>query len=576
VVLVAVWAGQRSAEAHDLASTRAVVFIRVFGDVEADADTQSSPVPRPAVSRKNVQVSTGSGFVFSPLGQVLTCHHVVADSDRTAVVDGRRVRVRTTVRRIEVQFVGGGDGSMPIDRLEATVVASNPDLDLAVLSIAATDLPTLDLGDSDALVPGEPLDAVGFPFGEEVEIARQVRESAPAPEPTVSRGNFSAFRGDGDGARRFLQTTAAVNPGNSGGPILDRDGYVVGVIARRLTGTSAQVVSIGFAVPVNVVKEFLESRGLDGQLPRRLVLGGLQSFEGKGLRARIPVGFSDVSPLRTRIDSGATTATPLHVDRVVTPWDLARIEDALTADRVLEGFTATAAIEGVSRQAGGKAVVARVNGTMADGSAARMEFAIVEFGREKVVLRYIGPAALMAYNASVFRASLTSLEVEALRREPPQPIQPASWAVSPLARQGTTLADRTLPTGWVHEPVGAMPCGNLPAAAEQIGASPVADFTRVLRLSVIDAAGLAAKDAASACRTSGSSLDPTRYERDVEWLGVRFKAVGAFVPATTGRLIQVEAVAPADLASGVRDWVTAWMTQNGASQPGQSRKEEER
>jgi S1-C subfamily serine protease len=571
VSVLALCLGQNPAEARQT-STRAVVFIRVFGDVEADADTQASPIPRPAVSRKNVQVSTGSGFVFSPLGHVLTCHHVVADTDRTAVVDGRRVRVHTTVRRIEVQFVGGGNPSMPIDRLEATVVASNPDLDLAVLSIAATDLPTLDFGDSDALTPGESLDAVGFPFGDDVEIARQVRESDPAPEPTISRGNFSAFRGDSDGTRRFLQTTAAVNPGNSGGPILDHDGYVVGVIARRLTGTSAQVVSIGFAVPINVVKEFLESRGLDGQLPRRLVLGGLQAFEGKGLRARLPLGFSDVSPLRTRIDTGATTATPLHVDRVVTSWDAARVQDALTSDRVLEAFTATGSVEGVSRQAGGKAVVARVSGNLADGSPGRMEFAIVEFGREKVVLRYVGPAALMAYNASVFRASLTSLEVEALRREPPQPIQPAAWAPSPLARQGTTLADRVLPVGWVQEPVGAMPCGNLPAAVEQIGASPVADFTRVLRLSVIDAAGLTAQDAASACRTSGSRADPARYERDIEWLGVRFRAVGAFVSAASGRLIQVEAVAPTDLASGVREWLAAWMTQNGAAQSEPSQK----
>ena len=262
--VLALWLGQSPAEARQAPSTRAVVFIRVFGDIEADADTQALPVPRPAVSRKNVQVSTGTGFVFSSFGQILTCYHVVADSDQVAVIGGRRGRVRTTVRRIEVQFVRTGDVSMPFDRLEATVVASNPDLDLAVLSVAATDAPTLDFGDSDALTPGEPLDAVGFPFGEDVEIARQLRESGAAPEPTVSRGNFSAFRGDNDGARRFLQTTAAVNPGNSGGPILDRDGYVVGVIARRLTGTSAQVVGIGFAVPINVVKEFLESRGLDG------------------------------------------------------------------------------------------------------------------------------------------------------------------------------------------------------------------------------------------------------------------------------------------------------------------------
>ena len=124
-----------------------------------------------------------------------------------------------------------------------------------------------------------------------------------------------------------------------------------------------------------------------------------------------------------------------------------------------------------------------------------------------------------------------------------------------------------LPVGWVQEPVGAMPCGNLPAAVEQIGASPVADFARVLRLSVIDVAGLAATDAASACRTIGSSADPARYERDIEWLGVRFRAVGAFVSAASGRLIQVEAVAPADLAAGVREWLAAWMAQNSAIRP---------
>lgn len=185
----------------------------------------------------------------------------------------------------------------------ASVVASDPTLDLAVLFVSASNLPYIALGgDSDAVSAGLPVDALGYPFGREVEVGKVATASDLVPDVSATPGAISALRADAAGERRYLQITNSLNPGSSGGPLVNRDGFAVGVIRMRLTNASG----IGFAIPVNHVKDFLESHGLDQLMPvRRLRLGGFQSIEAKAIGLRLPEGLVDMSPFRSRVETDA-------------------------------------------------------------------------------------------------------------------------------------------------------------------------------------------------------------------------------------------------------------------------------
>ena len=128
-------------------------------------------------------------------------------------------------------FVGSAGA---VGAWEAHVVASDAENDLAALQVTAADLPYLGLGDSDAVEAGRGVTVLGFPYGRQTEVARQ-SDADVVPQVTVTRGALSASRQDDAGETRFLQTDATMLPGNSGGPMLDEDGYVVGVVRMKLS-----------------------------------------------------------------------------------------------------------------------------------------------------------------------------------------------------------------------------------------------------------------------------------------------------------------------------------------------------
>ena len=103
---------------------------------------------------------------------------MVSGEEVTLQRNGVPVRVRVEVKRVEVVFPSDGT------RLEARVDATDPALDLAVLSVSGSDLPFLPLGDSDALAPGQPVQVIGFPFGRSVEVGAPVTADT-VPQPTV-------------------------------------------------------------------------------------------------------------------------------------------------------------------------------------------------------------------------------------------------------------------------------------------------------------------------------------------------------------------------------------------------------
>ncbi|WP_117237322.1 S1C family serine protease [Thermus sediminis] len=178
------------------------------------------------------QRGTGSGFVIDREGHILTNHHVVEGAGR-----------------ITVRFHGDPQ------EYQARLVGAAPPLDLALLRVEAPRerLVPLVLGDSDRIRVGQKAIALGNPFGLEF---------------TVTQGIVSAIRenpgaiGDETGlVPQVIQTDAAINPGNSGGPLLNSRGEVIGINTAILTPTgqfgAAQFAGVGFALPINLVKQYL-------------------------------------------------------------------------------------------------------------------------------------------------------------------------------------------------------------------------------------------------------------------------------------------------------------------------------
>jgi len=177
------------------------------------------------------QRSLGSGFIIDPDGFILTNNHVVINAEKIVVKlsDGRE--------------------------FEAKAIGKDPKTDIALIKIgAAGELPTVSLGDSDKLQVGEWVLAIGNPFG---------------LDQTVTAGIVSAKgRIVGAGAYdNFIQTDASINPGNSGGPLVNMQGEVVGVDTAIFTRSGGNI-GIGFAIPINLVKDLLPELRTKGKVVR--------------------------------------------------------------------------------------------------------------------------------------------------------------------------------------------------------------------------------------------------------------------------------------------------------------------
>lgn len=180
---------------------------------------------------KREEHGLGSGFIITPDGYILTNEHVI---------DG--------AQKIEVT-VAGLDKPLP-----ARVAGADYDLDLAVLKVdAGSDFPTLSLGDSDQIQVGSWVVAIGNPYGLDHTVTVGVVSAKGRPVQVENRSY-----------KNLLQTDAAINPGNSGGPLLNLQGEVVGIN----TAVAAQAQGIGFAIPVNTVKDVLQELMNEGHITR--------------------------------------------------------------------------------------------------------------------------------------------------------------------------------------------------------------------------------------------------------------------------------------------------------------------
>jgi S1-C subfamily serine protease len=529
---------------------QATVFIRVIGTVEVEVGSALGDR-----EVRNVEFGTGSGFVFTPYGHVLTNYHVVEGGSLTGrLPDGQEVRLDLSVERIEVVLPREGEGAGA--RLEASLEVQDAELDLAVLSVASADLPYLGLGDSDAAEPGEEVRVFGFPFGSEVEVGKTNLPDI-VPSVSVTKGSFSAARGDDLGNTAFLQTSATVNPGNSGGPMVDREGFVLGVVRLKLRDGDG----IGFAIPVNSVKDFLEVRGYGSLLPvERLRLGSEQSLEGKGLRLSLPDTMEDRSQARLLVRSDPESAVQFASDRVATPWDLARLEELLLSGVVFGAFRAGGEKE-TSVLEGGRLILGRANGYAGDQEG-KIEYALFENGEEKVVVRYTGPVEAVAFNRSVLKGSLASLRVDSLLDAP---------VASAISADGLRWGPQRFPEpsappvvlperGWEQEVSAPFPCRALPPADSALAASPRGDFTVSLRAAWFRSAPPPVEAARSCSRRPGL-FGEASYAYALEWLGVAYQVSGIFAEVEEG-LLQLEVVSPREKEGFVRELAARFFEAN--------------
>jgi S1-C subfamily serine protease len=204
--------------------------------IQADIGSEStSPFGLPD---EGSGIATGSGFVLDKNGYILTNAHVV---------DG--------AKQAGVRFT---EESSPV---EAEIVGTDLSTDLAVLKIDPDEAPKLTplkLGDSTKLRVGDPVIAIGNPFGY---------------DRTVTTGIVSALQRQISAPNNFqidnvIQTDASINPGNSGGPLIDARGEVVGINSQIATGGANGSVGIGFAVPVSTAKQIVPQLKDDGEVER--------------------------------------------------------------------------------------------------------------------------------------------------------------------------------------------------------------------------------------------------------------------------------------------------------------------
>jgi S1-C subfamily serine protease len=532
---------------HDARAERAesppdaTVFIRLVGSVHAEFEEVGTA--RQSVDIDRVEIGTGSGFVISPHGYVLTNEHVISNTEINVNEALRKARITLKVAKIEVCFPessasarGGGPRCF-----DASVHSADANLDLAVLFISASDLPYVAFGDSDVIRNGQGVSALGFPFGRALEVGRV---SAPdlVPEISISNGSISALRADDSGMRSALQINGIVNPGNSGGPVVDERGYAVGVVRARVKGDAG----IAFAIPINQAKDFLESRGLDSLMPvRRLRLGPLQRLEQKGLALQAPEGMIVGSPFRSYVESAPeSNNVALRIDRVVTPWTTAQLERTLLRT---ESFERLSIQEHQSQNASRAArmLLGRAVGPGLDGGPeVAIQYGILDLGDEKLIARYVGSPEQVAYNESVLRSSLLSLDAQRLMSG--ELVNPASveWDA------------RGLPVGWIIEPGPPSSCVALQPPESGAAAYPVRDVTLAIRTATRNIETVSTQQAAASCSSRRGTNGDSSYARRVDWLGVSYAIEGVFVRVGS-RLVQLEVISPESRAPLARALLAA-------------------
>ncbi|HYX78144.1 MAG TPA: trypsin-like peptidase domain-containing protein [Solirubrobacterales bacterium] len=279
----------------------------------------------------------GSGFVISEEGEIATNAHVVTDASAGG---GSSLE---EAKEVYVQFPDR-------NQVAADIVGFDPQSDVALLKVDpdGLNLQPLELGTSDGVTVGQPVAAIGSPFGEDRSLSVGVVSATDRSIESLTR-----FRIEG-----AIQTDASINPGNSGGPLLDADGKVIG-INQQINTTSGGNEGVGFAVPISLAARALDqlrdhgsvkyayigvtTQALYPQLADRL---GLPTDTGALVSKVVPGGPADDAGLQgsdqeirfqgERIDAGGDVIVAVNGHRIVTENDLPEL-----ISRLSPGDTAT-------------------------------------------------------------------------------------------------------------------------------------------------------------------------------------------------------------------------------------------
>jgi S1-C subfamily serine protease len=250
-------------------------FQNPFGE---DPDENDRPNERP--SRRPRSQGTGSGFIISPDGKVLTNAHVVegATSVEVTMQDGRT--------------------------LKGNVIGADSVTDVAAIQLEGNNFPTVPFGDSSKLTPGQWAIAIGNPLGLDHTVTAGIISAL---------GRSSSEVGIPDKRVRFIQTDAAINPGNSGGPLLNDKGEVIGIN----TAIRANAQGLGFAIPIETAKN------ISDQLFK----------QGKASHPFLGVQMADLSPeLRDRIKRESRKQIQITEEQGVIILGIAKDSPAAKAD----------------------------------------------------------------------------------------------------------------------------------------------------------------------------------------------------------------------------------------------------
>jgi S1-C subfamily serine protease len=260
------------------------------------------PSPSPFGVPEGDGTATGSGFLIDTEGHVVTNSHVVEGAER----------VEVTLGSSETSY-------------DAEIVGTDPATDIALLDVdaPADQLHPLALGDSSQVQVGDPVVAIGNPFG---------------LDRTVTAGIVSALQRqiqapNGFSISHVIQTDAAINPGNSGGPLIDSSGNVIGINSQIQTGGSSGNVGIGFAVPINTARDVVRQLKVDGEIEH----------------AYLGISGGSITP-------DLAQALKLPVDKGVLVGEV--VEGGPAADAGIEGGDSSATIEGAQIEVGGDIIVA--------------------------------------------------------------------------------------------------------------------------------------------------------------------------------------------------------------------------
>jgi hypothetical protein len=290
----------------------------------------------------------------------------------------------------------------------------------------------------------------------------------------------------------------------------------------------------------------------------RLRPGVVHSLDWKRLQVELPDGLQDGSPARLRVATGGTgDGISFRIDRVATPWDRGTLEQALLGGKALPGFVPAPAVSRRQLDRGRPPrLVGSAIGTTPDGQPFRAEYAVLDLRGEAVVARYLGPPDALAFNLSLLRRSLETMEAgRLLTAEVSRPLAPAFEAVS---LEGTTGGRVAMPAGWSQEPAASSACGRVPPGEAGLAASPPGDFTVVLRMLRWSEAGAGVGEAVRAC---GGASDG--YAGRFDRLGMPIEARGVLVPRE-GETLLLELEAPAAKRPFVEEIFDRWVREVAA------------